>query len=180
VADSLPFDEKRMKPMGLKRLLLAAMAPVLVAGPVLANTCMRPEERKAADTWAMNSYMRVIAMQCKIDRARMVDAFQPHRGELSAAANVIQGYFRRAHGGAGQTRFDQYYTNISQDHAMDATRAGAFFCRDADVILSQIKALPPGGLAPFSVRQNIIQPISAPDCGAGAAAPQRSASAARR
>ena len=63
---------------------------------------------------------------------------------------------------------------------MDATRGGAFFCRDADVILTQIKALPPGGLAPFSVRQNIIQPISAPDCGAGAAAPQRSASAARR
>lgn len=165
--------------MGLKRLLLAAMAPVLVAGPVLANTCMRPEERKAADTWAMNSYLRVIGMQCKIDRARMIDAFQPHRGELSTAANVMQGYFRRVHGGAGQTRFDQYYTNISQDHAMDATRAGSYFCRDAEVILQQVRALRPGELAKFSVNQNIIQPIDAPDCGAGAA-PQRSASATRR
>jgi len=155
--------------MGLKRLLLAAMAPVLVAGPVLANTCMRPEERNAADTWALNSYLRVIGMQCKVDRARMIDAFQPHSGELSTAANVLQGYFRRAHAGAGQTRFDQYYTNISQDHAMDATRAGSYFCRDAEVILQQVRALPPGQLAPFSVRQNIIQPISAPDCGAGAA-----------
>ena len=167
--------------MGLKRLLLAAMAPVLVAGPVLANTCLRPEERKAADAWAMNSYLRVIGMQCKIDRARMIDAFQPHSAELSTAARVIQGYVRRVHGGAGQTRFDQYYTNISQDHAMDATRAGSFFCRDADVILSQVRALRPGELAKFSVNHNIIQPITAPDCGAGAAAaPQRSASAARR
>jgi len=155
--------------MGLKRLLLAAMAPVLVAGPVLANTCMRPEERNAADTWATNSYLRVIANQCKIDPARMMAAFQPHSGELSVAANVLQGYFRRAHGGAGQTRFDQYYTNISQDHAIDAARAGSYFCRDAEVILQQVRALPPGQLAPFSVRQNIIQPISAPDCGAGAA-----------
>ena len=165
--------------MGLKRLLLAAMASVLVAGPVLANTCLRPEERQAADTWAMNSYLRVIGMQCKIDRARMIDAFQPHSGELSAAANVIQGYFRRAYVGAGQTRFDQYYTNISQDHAMDATRAGSYFCRDAEVILQQIRALPPGQLAKFSVNQNIIQPISAPDCGAGAA-PQRAAATSRR
>lgn len=165
--------------MGLKRLLLAAMAPVLVAGPVLANTCMRPEERNAADTWALNSYLRVIGMQCKIDRARMIDAFQPHRGELSTAANVMQSYFRRVHGGAGQTRFDQYYTNISQDHAMDATRAGSYFCRDAEVILQQVRALRPGELAKFSVNQNIIQPIDAPDCGAGAA-PQRSASATRR
>ena len=166
--------------MGLKRLLMAAILPVLVAGPVLANTCLRPEERQAADTWAMNSYLRVIGMQCKVDRARMIDAFQPHSRELSSAANVIQGYFRRAYGGAGQTRFDQYYTNISQDHAMDATRAGSYFCRDADVILTQIRALPPGQLAQFSVKQNIIQPIAAPDCGAGTAAPQRNASAARR
>jgi hypothetical protein len=158
-----------MSIMGLKRLLMAAILPVLVAGPVLANTCMRPEERNAADTWAMNSYLRVIGMQCKIDRERMIDAFQPHRGELSAAANVIQGYFRRAYGGAGQTRFDQYYTNISQDHAMDASRAGSYFCRDAEVILRQIRALPPGQLAKFSINQNIIQPLNAPDCGAGAA-----------
>jgi hypothetical protein len=165
--------------MGLKRLLMAAVVPVLIAGPVLANTCLRPEERKAADAWAMNSYLRVIGMQCKIDRARMIDAFQPHSRELSAAANVIQGYFRRVHGGAGQTRFDQYYTNISQDHAMDATRAGSYFCRDAEVILQQVRALPPGQLAKFSVNQNIIQPLNAPYCGVGAA-PQRVAAASRR
>ena len=165
--------------MGLKRLLMAAMLPVLIAGPVLASTCMRPEERQAADTWAMNSYLRVIGMQCKIDRERMIDAFGPHRGELTAAAGVIQGYFRRAYGGAGQTRFDQYYTNISQDHAMDASRAGSYFCRDAEVILQQIRALPPGQLAKFSVNHNVIQPLDAPNCGAGAA-PQRTAAAPRR
>ena len=165
--------------MGLKRLLMAAMLPVLIAGPVFAATCLQPEERQAVDAWALNSYLRVIGMQCKIDRTRMINAFQPHSGELSVAANVVQGYFRRAHSGAGQTRFDQYYTNISQDHAMDAIRAGSFFCSDAEVILQQVRALPPGQLAKFSVNQNIIQPIDAPDCGAGAA-PQRNAAAPRR
>jgi hypothetical protein len=52
---------------------------------------------------------------------------------------------------------------------MDASRAGSYFCRDAEVILRQIRALPPGQLAKFSVNQNIIQPLNAPDCGAGAA-----------
>jgi hypothetical protein len=56
---------------------------------------------------------------------------------------------------------------------MDASRAGSYFCRDAEVILQQIRALPPGQLAKFSVNQNIIQPISAPDCGAGASAQRR-------
>ncbi|MBM3588281.1 MAG: hypothetical protein FJX33_10865 [Alphaproteobacteria bacterium] len=91
-----PLMKKGKKPIGLKRLLLAAVAPVLVAGPVLANTCMRPEERNAEDTWATNSYLRVISHQCKIDPARMMAAFQPYSGKLSLAANELQGYFRRA------------------------------------------------------------------------------------
>ena len=167
--------------MSMKRLLMAAMLPVLVAGPVLANTCMRPEERNAADTWALNSFMAVMALQCKVETRVSNDFRNPHRGELKAAHDVMQGYFRRAYGGAGQTRFDQYYTNISQDHAMDASRAGSFFCRDANVILQQVRALRSGELAKFSTNQNIIQPLQAPDCGAGvAAAPQRTASTARR
>ena len=165
--------------MGLKRLLMAAVVPVLVAGPVLANTCLRPEERKAADTWALNSYMAVMALQCKLESRVSTDFRNPHRGELRAAHDVLQGYFRRAHGGAGQTRFDQYYTNISQDHAMDASRAGSYFCRDAEVILTQVRALRSSELAQFSVNQNIIQPIAAPDCGAGATAPRAAATARR-
>jgi len=159
--------------MNVKRVLMAAMLPVLVAGPVLASTCLRPEERKAADTWALNSYMAVMALQCKVE-TRVSNEFRtPNRGELKAAHDVMQGYFRRAHGNAGQTRFDQYYTNISQDHAMDASRAGSFFCRDAETILMQVRALRPGELAKFSTNQNIIQTLEAPDCAAGAAPQQR-------
>ena len=166
--------------MALKRLLMAAMLPVLVAGPVYANTCFRPEERKAAETWALNSYLTVIALQCKIE-SRVSNEFRiPHRAELRAAHDVMQGYFRRAHGGAAQTRFDQYYTNISQDHAMDASRAGSYFCRDADVVLAQVRTLRPGELAKYAIDQNVIQPLNAPDCGAGAAPPARGASAGRR
>jgi hypothetical protein len=125
--------------------------------------------------------MAVMALQCKVETRVSNDFRNPHRGELKAAHDVMQGYFRRAYGGAGQTRFDQYYTNISQDHAMDASRAGSFFCRDANVILQQVRALRSGELAKFSTNQNIIQPLQAPDCGAGvAAAPQRTASTARR
>jgi len=99
--------------MGVKRFLMAAMLPVLVAGPVLANTCMRPEERNAADTWALNSYMAVMALQCKVESRVSSDFRNPHRGELRAAHDVLQGYFRRAHGGAGQTRFDQISPRIT-------------------------------------------------------------------
>ena len=165
--------------MSMKRLLIAAMLPVLAAGPVLANTCMRPEERNAADVWALNSYLTIVALQCKVESRVSNDFRSPRRGELKAAHDVMQGYFRRVHGGAAQTRFDQYYTNISQDHAMEASRSGQFFCHDGEVVLQQVRALPPGQLATFSVNQNIIQPINAPDCGAGAA-PQRSAAAPRR
>jgi opacity protein-like surface antigen len=47
--------------MRLKRFLMAAVLPVLVAGPALAATCLQPAERQAMEARALRSYLMVTA-----------------------------------------------------------------------------------------------------------------------
>ena len=166
--------------MRLKRFLMASLLPVLLAAPAFANTCLRPEERQAMEARALRSYLMVTALNCQ-KQSNYNEFMRRYMRELNNADQLMDGYFRRAHGGAGRTRLDQYNTNRANDHSQDGTRAGGFFCRDADPLFQQVMALQPGQLAKFSAERNVIASLDAPDCGAAAAAPPaRSASTGRR
>ena len=45
------------------RTVVAALCGVLMAGPALANACLRPEERAAIEIRALRSYLMVAALQ---------------------------------------------------------------------------------------------------------------------
>jgi hypothetical protein len=165
--------------MRLKRFLMAAVLPVLVAGPALAATCLQPAERQAMEARALRSYLMVTALNCQ-KQSSYNDFVRRNMSELNNADRVMDGYFRRAHGGAGRTRLDQYNTTLANDHSQDGTRAGSFFCRDADPLFQQVMALQPGQLAKFSAERNVMASLDAPNCGAAVAAAPRSAGAARR
>lgn len=162
--------------MKAKHFFLAMVAPVLVAGPVWANTCLRADERTAVEARALRSYLMVTALNCQ-KQSNYNDFVRRHMRDLNAADRVVDGYFRRAHGGAGRTRLDQYNTLLANDHSQDGTRAGSFFCRDADPLFQQVMALQPGQLSKFSAERNVMQSLEAPDC--PAAPPPRSAAARR-
>ncbi|MBB5689084.1 hypothetical protein FHS88_001209 [Roseomonas alkaliterrae] len=162
------------------RTVLAALGGLLIAGPALANACLRPEERNALEVRALQSYLMVSALSCQ--RGESYNQFVQRFGnELGVAARTTSAYFQRAHGGQGRTRFDAHNTNLANEHSEDGIRAGSFFCRDAESLFRQALATPGPQLAQFAVQRNIPQTLAADDCPAGgtAAAPARRAAATR-
>ncbi len=164
--------------MTKSRTILAAICGVVLAGPALANACMRPEERNALEVRALQSYLMVSALNCQ--RGESYNQFVRRFGsELSAATRTTTAYFNRAHGGQGRTRFDGHNTNTANEHSEDAIRAGSFFCRDADSLFRQALATPGADLAKFAAERNIPQTYTASDCTAGGAAARPAARTAR-
>lgn len=165
------------------RTILAALCGVVLAGPALANACLRPEERSALDVRALRTYLMVSALNCQ--KGESYNQFvRRFGGELGAAERLAQAHFSRAHGGQARTRLDSYNTNLANEHSEDAIRSGSFFCRDAEPLFRQALATPPSELAKLAVERNIPQTYAAADCPAGGAAarparPARTAAARR-
>jgi hypothetical protein len=162
--------------MKLSRTVLAAVGGLLIAGPALANACIRPDERSALEVRSLQTYLMVSALNCQ--RGESYNQFVRRFGsELTSANRTSDAYFRRAHGGQGRTRFDSHNTNLANEHSEDAIRAGSFFCRDAEALFQQALSTPGPQLAQFAVQRNIPQSATADDCGA---AGPTAATAARR
>ena len=160
------------------RTLLAALCGVALAGPALANACLRPDERSALDVRALKSYLLVTALNCQ--KGDQYNQFIRRFGaELSAAERAAVAHFSRAHGGRSRTLLDSYNTNLANEHSEDAIRAGSFFCRDADPLFRQALATPGNDLARFAAERNIPQNYTAAECPAGGAAPARQARSRR-
>lgn len=163
-----------------KSRILAALCGVVLAGPALANACMRPEERSALDVRALRTYLMVSALNCQ--KGESYNQFIRRFGrELNAADRTAAAHFTRAYGGQSRTRLDQYNTNLANEHSEDAIRSGTFFCRDAEPLFQGVLATPGADLAKFAVERNIPQTYTANECGTATAAPaRRTARATRR
>lgn len=161
------------------RTVLAALCGVLIAGPALADACLRPEERSAIEIRAIRSYLMVAALQCRtgqnFDAPGGYNAFLRRFGsELSAADRVAASHFQRSYGGASRGgRLDQYNTNLANEHSQDATRGGSFFCRDAEPLFRQVVTLQAADISKLVVERNIIEGYSVPDCTNTPATPAR-------
>lgn len=164
--------------MTKSRTVLAALCGVVLAGPALANACLRPEERTALDVRALRTYLMVSALNCQ--KGESYNQFVRRFGsELGAAERAAVAHFTRAYGGQSRTRLDQYNTNLANEHSEDAIRAGTFFCRDAEPLFQRALATPGSELAKFAAERNIPQSYTAGDCTAAAPA-QRGARTSRR
>lgn len=156
------------------RTVLAALCGVVLAGPALANACLRPEERTALDVRALRTYLMVSALNCR--QGESYNQFVRRFGsELGAAERSATAHFTRAYGGHGRTRLDAYNTNLANEHSEDAIRSGSFFCRDAEPLFRQALATPGPQLAQFAAERNIPQTYSANDCPASTAPARRTA-----
>ncbi|BDG72878.1 hypothetical protein [Roseomonas fluvialis] len=160
------------------RTFLAALCGIAIAGPALANTCLRPEERAVFELRALRSYLMVSALQCQ--KGESYNQFvRRFGGDLTAADRAAQAHFTRVHGGQGRTRLDVYNTTMANEHSEDAIRSGSFFCRDADPLFQRVLATPAPQLAALAAERNIPQTYG-DDCGATPAAAARPARTAAR
>jgi hypothetical protein len=168
------------------RTVLAALAGVLIAGPALAQACLRPEERSAIEIRALRSYLMVAALQCRTGQSYNApegyNAFLRKFGsELSTADRVAASHFQRSYGGASRGgRLDQYNTNLANEHSQDALRSGAFFCRDAQPLFQMVVQTTATELPRLVNERNIIEGYEAPDCSAAPARAAPTRRAARR
>lgn len=169
------------------RIAVAALCGAFIAGPALANACLRPEERSALDMRALRSYLMVAALQCRTGQSYNApegyNAFLRKFGQnLAAADRVAATHFQRSYGGPSRGgRLDQYNTLMANEHSEDAMRSGSFFCRDAEPLFQQVVRLDANELAAFAVQRNIIQSHQLPDCSAAPArATGRTSGRARR
>jgi hypothetical protein len=155
------------------RTFIAAICGIAIAGPALANTCLRPEERAVFEVRALRSYLMVSALQCQ--KGESYNQFiRRFGGDLTAADRAAQAHFTRVHGGQGRTRLDVYNTTMANEHSEDAIRSGSFFCRDADPLFQRALATPAPQLAALAAERNIPQTYG-DDCGATPAAAARPA-----
>ena len=157
------------------RTVLAALCGVMIAGPALANACLRPEERSAIELRALRSYLMVAALQCRTGQSYNApdgyNAFLRRFGaDLTAADRVAASHFQRAYGGASRGgRLDQYNTNLANEHSQDALRSGSFFCRDAEPLFRVVVQTSATDLPRLVNERNIIEGYDAPDCPASTA-----------
>lgn len=155
------------------RTVLAALCGIALAGPALANACLRPEERTALDVRALRTYLMVSALNCR--QGESYNQFVRRFGtELGAAERAATAHFSRSYGGQGRSRLDAYNTNLANEHSEDAIRSGSFFCRDAEPLFQRALATPASDLARLAAERNIPQNYTAGDCPAGGATARRS------
>ena len=157
------------------RTFIAAICGIAIAGPALADGCLRPEERSALDVRALQSYLMVSALQCR--QAEPYNQFMRRfGGDLANANRTAAVHFTRTYGGQGRTRQDSFNTTLANEHSEDAIRSGSFFCTDATALFAQALATPSSDLAKFAVERNIPQSYTPGECGATPARPAARAS----
>ncbi len=150
------------------RVMLAAVA-AMTAGPALAQSCLQPAEQQGFHVRALQSQLMVAALACgkQDDYNAFVRKFQP---QLASSYNSIQGHYRRTMGaGPGQRELDQYITQLANAQSQDGIRAGTHYCPLVTPLFTMALAQSDvTGLANFAVERNIVNPVSASECTAGA------------
>jgi hypothetical protein len=157
------------------RLLIAGLATVM-AGPALAQSCVRSDERTSFDLRALQSQLMVAALACGRDND--YNAFvRKFQRDLSGAYATMQGHYRRTAGGNAQRELDNFITVVANAHSQDGIRAGSHFCPLVAPLFQQ--AMSRSGAAELSAlaqERNVLNPLAAADCPASAAPATRTAS----
>ena len=104
------------------------------------QTCMKPAEQQAFHVIALKSSLMVGALSCSQSDQydEFMTRFQPH---ILAEQHVVDSYFRRAGGLAGQAQEDDYVTLLANTQSQAGISQGAGFCRAAAAAFQQVLGL---------------------------------------
>ncbi|MFH5924465.1 hypothetical protein [Roseomonas xinghualingensis] len=168
------------------RYIAAGLAAVVIATPVLAQTCVQPAEKTAFDVRALQSQLMVAALACQQQDQYNVFVRQ-YQAELGNAYRGINAHYRRTAGARGQTTLDGYITHLANAHSQDGIRQGTNFCRNVLPLFTVALAAPKTteALAAVAVQNNLANPHGRPECttatpAARTEAPARSRTNVRR
>ncbi len=155
------------------RLPLAAlMSAAMLLQPVIASTCVQPQDVAALKVASLKSELMVTAITCQAhDRYnQFVVKFQP---DLARTETELQTYFARAYGAnAGKKKHDDYVTNLANDQSTAGLAQGTNLCLTNMAMFDEVMVLPTGDDLPdYAAGKNLAQPLVAVSCDDVPAAP---------
>lgn len=164
-----------------RRLTAAAvfLGACLTSANAVMAACAEPAERTAFEVRRLQTELMVAALSC--DLRPEYNAFVRKFGtDLNRGSRDMRSYFRRAHGGAAESRLTTHLTAMANEAALQLVTPGAAFCERALRAYRTIAELPPGQL------QRALLLLPRPDYGTevgvctaeGGSAPDRIAAAA--
>ena len=121
----------------MRRLLMSLLFTACYNGAATAETCMQPAEQQAFHVIALKSSLMVGALSCSQSEQYddFMTRFQPH---VLAEQHVVDKYFRRAGGLAGQVQEDGYVTLLANTQSQAGIAQGAGYCRAAAAAFQQV------------------------------------------
>ena len=165
---------------------LAPQAAVLPPPPTpvvpsqTAPLCVKPAEKMAFDVSALRTHLVLTAITCKTEDQynAMVAKYKP---DLAGSEKILNGYFSRAYGRSGQSRQDDYNTQLISAQSQLAGKAGSLFCRIYTPMYDEVMALPSGEALPaYAASKPIQQALVISECPPQAAPAAKPAPAVKK
>jgi hypothetical protein len=152
-----------MKRRFMGRLLVSLIILGHTSG-ASAKTCAQPAEARALAVITLKSELMVGALTCGRDKQydRFMNLFLPY---IQAQQQVMDGYFERGFGLAGQMAEDDYVTAMANGLSEASHAPGSDFCaRNGDVFLQVLTLTDPDDLTSFIAANPLPQPDATPLC----------------
>ncbi len=129
-----------------------------------APQCVRPAEKAAFDVSALRNQLVLTAITCKTeDRYNaVVNKYKP---DLAGSEKILGTYFNRSYGGRGQSRQDDYNTQLISAQSQLAGKAGSLYCAIYTPMYDEVMALPSGNDLPaYAASKPIQQALVISEC----------------
>jgi Tfp pilus assembly protein PilE len=125
----------------MKRFFLSAVFAVGFGGAACGQTCVWPSEKTAFEVIGLKNVLMVAALSCRAD-----DSYNQFMAKFQAALlddqGVVDRYFVRAGGLAGQQQEDGYMTRIANEQSGASLAKGAAYCASAATEFHEVLGLP--------------------------------------
>jgi hypothetical protein len=131
--------------------LAAVLAAQILAQPALAQRqCLQPVERAAVAVKALQVDLLVAMISCRnVPGANFASQYNNwlsrNQARLDSNFRALREYFRRAHGGQGNARYDSFATG-AMNEASRQSNTNPGFCRDSVQLYQWAMATEPAQL----------------------------------
>jgi hypothetical protein len=111
----------------MRRFFITLLMVTGYAFTALGQNCITSPERQAFNAIALKSYLMVAALSCDADPEynQFMVVFQPF---ITSEQHVMDAYFQRADGPAGQAQEDGYVTQLANSQSEASQQEGAQYC----------------------------------------------------
>lgn len=141
-------------------------APIAFIEEVMpeAPYCAKPAEKTAFDIAALKTRLVVAAISCG-DADRYNGFIIKNRPGLVTQEKNLSSYFSRNYGRSGQTKQDDYITQLANLQAQRRTRDTAAFCKDTGGTFDEVAAVKtPVELNNLASAKQVAQPMRLAEC----------------